>query len=142
MLNKRKNICLLFLCALCNLYGLNSYKTNKDNYKKIEYDLADYISHADGYGEVYINNQNEKDTIVELYFFTSLYKGHYYFQFFENNFEGFFEKYLYKEQYELELSTKEVVEEFEGNIFDISKLSNQTQKYLTLSVELIKESLN
>ena len=76
-----------------------------------------------------------------MYFYTSMYQIHYYISFTEHSFKGFSEKVTYNEQYTINNSKKEHMEDFEGEKSEISKQSERVQKYLNLALELIDESL-
>lgn len=93
MLNKKIIIVLLVFLSCMNIFSLKKYSEVKD-YKKFEYDLADYVSNANGIGEVYMNAE-KTDNHVELYFYSSLYKIHYSITFSDRKFSGYAEKFTY-----------------------------------------------
>ena len=144
MLNKSCKSRVVFLSVLLimsNLYSESSILRNKKNYLQFEYDLADYLTNVNGRSEVFINESNEKDCYVELYFYTSMYQVHYYISFLENDFKGFSEKTTYNEPYNLENSKKEQKKNFEGKTAELSKQAEPSRKYISLALKLVQESL-
>ena len=141
MLNKSRIFVLLILLIICNLYSNSLSSNNHNAYSKFEYDLADYLPNVNGRGEVFINESNKNDCCVKMYFYTSMYQIYYYISFTEHSFKGFSEKITYNEQYTINNSKKELLEDFEGKKSEISKQSERVQKHLNLALELIDESL-
>ena len=114
---------------------------NHNGYSKFEYDLADYLPNVNGRGEVFINESNKNNCYVKMYFYTSMYQVHYYISFTKYHFKGFSEKITYNEQYAIDNSKKEQLEDFEGKKSEMSKQAERIQKYLNLALELIDKSL-
>jgi len=141
MLNKSKLLFVLFLLIMTNIYSKSLVLNNEKNYLKFEYDLADYLANVNGRGEVFINELNTNDCFVEMYFYTSMYQVHYYITFTEYDFKGFSEKTTYNEPYNVENSTKECIEVFDGKKAEISKQSETSSKYIFLALKLVEESL-
>lgn len=134
-------IALLFFSFFVSAQSMIQKKQNDKSYLKYEYDLADYLANVNGRGEVFINDLNTNDCFVEMYFYTSMYQVHYYITFTEYDFKGFSEKTTYNEPYNVENSTRECMEVFDGKKAEISKQSETSRKYISLALKLVEESL-
>ena len=135
MLNKKILIVLLVFLSCMNIFSLKKY-SELSGYTKFEYDLADYISNANGIGEVYINTERT-DNQVELYFYSSLYKIHYSITFSDRKFSGYAEKFTYIEPYVIDNAERKKIESFEGDIENIEELKFISAKYIQLAYKLL-----
>lgn len=146
MLIKRFVITIgLIVLTISSIYSL-SIKNKVDEFenneiktlKYKEFDLIDYLPHANGSAFLYYNN----DTVVEfaiLAFYTSMYKETYHFIFCENKVLGYLERTSYEEPYQIEGAKIEVIDEFEYLQNAINKDNSKNKKYIQFVNSLIEE---
>ena len=141
MLNK-KNITTFFLSIIIfsSLNALELTYINNKQYIKHEYDMADYVPHSNGIGEVFIDKFNSNKSIVELYFFTSTYKMYYHINFTDNFFDGYAERTEYMTQYDTGHATTIEFEKFNGDILMLDKDNFLSKKYIQIAWEILQES--
>lgn len=141
ILNKKMILILCFF-SIFQFFAISRNNVDRE-FSKFEYDLADYLPHIDGRADVQICKSNKDKAIVDMYFYTSLYKVHYFIEVFSDSLNGYSEKIIYENPYDSSKNTKhERLEEFSCNSTDLKDLSSNTRKYIELALDLIKESLD
>ncbi len=140
MSNRIKVVCSALLLLVVNVYSFCFSPESPKEYHQYEYDLADYLPHADGRGVVYINKSDENDCYVEMFFYTSMYQVHYHIVFTKQDYKGFSQQIYYTEPYGIEEAKQEVPRFFEGKRDVIPMQSGADMKYVNLALELLEES--
>lgn len=140
MSNRIQVVCSVLLLLVVNVYSFCFSPESPKEYHQYEYDLADYLPHADGRGVVYINKSDENDCYVEMFFYTSMYQVHYHIVFTKQDYKGFSQQIYYTEPYGIEEAKQEVPRFFEGKRDVIPMQSGADMKYVNLALELLEES--
>lgn len=133
MLNKGKFFFILLLLLIPSLFSKEiDENINYDLYNKYTFDLADYMSHANGVAIIYKNKDETDKDIVKVFYYSSMYKIQYFITINNEYIEGYCEKVEYVEPYTVEGAKIKKIEEFSGKIHKISGLSGLTGKTLDL----------